>query len=120
MRVALLQINLTVGALDANGEAILDAARRARELGADLAITSELALTGYPPRDLLDRPSNLRAVRHGHDLRRCPVSRLRGAPSSTGQGEDLPFRRAFAQSWHGAREVYLDEAFGFWQSAVAQ
>src|SRR5882762_6116544 len=37
-------------------------ARRARELGADLAITSELAVTGYPPRDLLDRPSFLDRV----------------------------------------------------------
>jgi NAD+ synthetase len=56
MRLALLQINVTVGALDANAEAILGAARRARELGAELAITSELAVPGYPPRDLLERP----------------------------------------------------------------
>jgi NAD+ synthase (glutamine-hydrolysing) len=62
MRVALLQINATVGALDANGEAILAAARRARDLGADLAVTSELALTGYPPRDLLERPAFLSRV----------------------------------------------------------
>jgi NAD+ synthetase len=57
MRLALLQINVTVGALDANGEAILAAARRARELGAEMAITSELAVPGYPPRDLLERPA---------------------------------------------------------------
>jgi NAD+ synthetase len=57
MRLGLLQINVTVGALEANRAAILAAARRARELGAELAITSELALTGYPPRDLLERPA---------------------------------------------------------------
>ncbi len=57
MRLALLQIDFTVGALDANAEAILAAARRARDLGAELAITSELAIPGYPPRDLLERPA---------------------------------------------------------------
>src|SRR5438094_251229 len=57
MRIALLQIDVTVGALDANGEAILAAARRARQEGAELAITSELAVPGYPPRDLLERPA---------------------------------------------------------------
>src|SRR5882757_6549988 len=62
MRVALLQINATVGALDANGEAILAAARRARDQGAEVAVTSELAVTGYPPRDLLERPAFLSRV----------------------------------------------------------
>jgi len=57
MRVALLQIDVTVGALDANVEAVVAAARRARQLGADLAITSELVVPGYPPRDLLERPA---------------------------------------------------------------
>jgi len=57
MRVALLQIDVTVGALDENCEAILAAARRARELGAEIGITAELALLGYPPRDLLERPA---------------------------------------------------------------
>jgi NAD+ synthetase len=62
MRIALLQQNFTVGALAANREAILGATRRAREQGAELAITSELALLGYPPRDLLERPAFVRAA----------------------------------------------------------
>jgi len=62
MRVALLQINATVGAIDANADSILAAAARARDLGADVAVTSELALTGYPPRDLLERPAFLSRV----------------------------------------------------------
>ena len=62
MRIALLQLNPTVGALDDNCEAILRATRRAHELGAELAITSELCLPGYPPRDLLERPAFVRAV----------------------------------------------------------
>src|ERR1044071_8883934 len=57
MRVGLLQINVTGGAIDTNCEAILAASRRAKELGADVAVTTELALTGYPPRDLLERPA---------------------------------------------------------------
>jgi NAD+ synthase (glutamine-hydrolysing) len=61
MRLALVQINVTVGALDANGAAILAAARRARDEGAELAIFSELVVLGYPPRDLLDRPGFVRA-----------------------------------------------------------
>lgn len=56
MRVALCQINPTVGDLDGNVERILDAARRASAAGARLAVLPELAVTGYPPRDLLDRP----------------------------------------------------------------
>ncbi|HEX8384764.1 MAG TPA: NAD+ synthase [Rubricoccaceae bacterium] len=59
MRIALCQINPTVGDLAGNARVVLDAARRAAEQGADLAVFSELALTGYPPQDLLDRPAFL-------------------------------------------------------------
>ena len=62
MKVGLLQLDPTVGAVDANVDAILAAARRAEAAGATLAVTSELAVTGYPPRDLLDRPAFVRAV----------------------------------------------------------
>jgi NAD+ synthetase len=54
MRFALAQLNFTVGAFEANFLEIADAARRAREAGADLLVLSELATTGYPPRDLLN------------------------------------------------------------------
>jgi NAD+ synthetase len=62
MRIALVQLDVTVGALDDNGAAVLEGARRAREQGAELAIFSELVLVGYPPRDLLDRPAFVRAA----------------------------------------------------------
>jgi NAD+ synthase (glutamine-hydrolysing) len=55
MKVALLQLDPTVGALKKNAEALRDAARRAAEAGAELAVASELVVTGYPPRDLLER-----------------------------------------------------------------
>jgi NAD+ synthase/NAD+ synthase (glutamine-hydrolysing) len=53
MKIALLQINPTVGDLSGNARLIADAAHRAAALGADLAVTPELALVGYLPRDLL-------------------------------------------------------------------
>jgi NAD+ synthase/NAD+ synthase (glutamine-hydrolysing) len=53
MRIALLQIDPTVGDLRGNGRLILDALAEAERRGADLAVTPELALVGYLPRDLL-------------------------------------------------------------------
>ncbi len=55
MRLALAQINPTVGAPDANAERITRWIDRARAAGADLVILPELCLCGYPPRDLLLR-----------------------------------------------------------------
>jgi NAD+ synthase (glutamine-hydrolysing) len=57
MRFALAQLNFTVGAFDAIFARVADAAARAREAGADLLVLSELATTGYPPRDLLTHAS---------------------------------------------------------------
>src|SRR5436305_1883625 len=53
MKIALLQINPTVGDMAGNARLILDALGEARVRGADLAVTPELALVGYLPRDLL-------------------------------------------------------------------
>ncbi len=57
MKVALLQLNFTVGDLEGNASLIRDAVQQAHQAGADLAVTSELALLGYPPRDLLLYPT---------------------------------------------------------------
>jgi NAD+ synthase (glutamine-hydrolysing) len=57
VRVALAQINATVGDLDGNAALVEAAARRAHALGAALLLAPELALTGYPPEDLLLRPA---------------------------------------------------------------
>jgi NAD+ synthase (glutamine-hydrolysing) len=59
VRIALCQINPTVGDLAGNAQIVLDAARRAADAGAELAVFPELALVGYPPQDLLDRPAFL-------------------------------------------------------------
>jgi NAD+ synthase (glutamine-hydrolysing) len=59
MRVAIAQLNQVVGDLSGNAARILDAAAEARRGGAQLLITAELSLCGYPPEDLLLRPAFL-------------------------------------------------------------
>jgi len=56
VRIALCQVNTTVGDLDGNVERILDHLERAEAAGADVALFPELAITGYPPEDLLLKP----------------------------------------------------------------
>src|SRR5207302_9131885 len=60
LRVALAQINPTVGDLAGNAQKIRDWMEKARAAGADLVAFPELALTGYPPEDLLLKPSFIR------------------------------------------------------------
>jgi NAD+ synthase (glutamine-hydrolysing) len=66
MRIALAQINTTVGDVWSNVEKAGDALNRATEAGAELVAFPELTITGYPPEDLLMRPSfikdNLQAL----------------------------------------------------------
>ena len=57
IKVALAQINATVGDLAGNARRIVGAARRAHAAGAQLLVAPELALCGYPPEDLLLRPA---------------------------------------------------------------
>ena len=57
MKIALAQLNYTVGDLEGNAVKILDAYRHACARGAELVVFSELAVTGYPPRDLLMKRS---------------------------------------------------------------
>ena len=62
MRLALAQINTIVGDLDGNRDRIVARIEDAREAGADLVLLPELAVTGYPPEDLLLRPGFIRAA----------------------------------------------------------
>lgn len=55
MKIALAQLNYTVGAIETNSRKIVDSARQARKLGADLIVYSEMAVTGYPPKDIVER-----------------------------------------------------------------
>jgi NAD+ synthase (glutamine-hydrolysing) len=61
MRVAIAQLNQVVGDLPGNAARIVDAVATAVRGGADLVVTPELSLSGYPPEDLLLRPAFLAA-----------------------------------------------------------
>ena len=57
MKIALGQINPTVGDFSGNSAKIVDFSRRAQAAGAGLILFPELSVCGYPPRDLVERPS---------------------------------------------------------------
>lgn len=67
MKIALAQINPTVGDFTGNLEKILEASHRAAAHGARLAVFSELAICGYPPADLLEKPRFLARCRNAVD-----------------------------------------------------
>ena len=71
-KIALLQVNPIVGDISGNASKISNFSEQAAQAGASLAVTTELAISGYPPRDLLlqsdfikachDKASNLESV----------------------------------------------------------
>jgi len=76
LRIALLQVDPTPGDLDGNADLILRAASRVRSESADLIVTSELALMGYLPRDLLMSQG---FVRRAGEKMVCMARELRGS-----------------------------------------
>ena len=67
MKIALAQIDPTVGDFTGNLEKILAASRRASDSGARLTVFSELAVCGYPPADFVEKPSFLARCRRAVD-----------------------------------------------------
>jgi len=82
LRIALGQVNPTVGDLDGNAALICEVAGRAHEAGADLLVLPEMALTGYPVEDLSLRPSF-------QDASRAAMASLAEELRAAGHG-DLP------------------------------
>ncbi len=62
MKIAIAQLNPTIGDLTGNAQKILQAAEQAAQVGTRLLLTPELSLCGYPPRDLLLQPSFIQAM----------------------------------------------------------
>jgi NAD+ synthase (glutamine-hydrolysing) len=82
VRVALGQLNTTVGDLGGNVEAMVAWTRRATDLGADVIAFPELAVTGYPPEDLVLRPEFVRDNREALD--RLAASTADACPAIAG------------------------------------
>ena len=84
LKIALAQINCTVGDVAGNAQRILRAAQDAHAAGADLLLTPELALCGYPPEDLLLRPDFYRACDRELTAlaRQLPLPAIVGSPES--------------------------------------
>jgi len=77
-RVAIAQLNCRVGDLAGNVARVWAAARAARAQGAQVLVTPELALTGYPPKDLLLRPVFLERAQAALDALRADLAALAG------------------------------------------
>lgn len=65
MRIALCQLDFTVGDISGNVRKVLDAMAKCRDYGAEIFIFPELALSGYPPEDLLFKKDFIRDVKMG-------------------------------------------------------
>jgi len=85
LRIALAQLDLFVGDVEGNTQRVIDTARRSRdELGAQLVVFPELALSGYPPEDLLFHAGMRRQVQRGLDRVRAET---RGIAAMVGYPE---------------------------------
>jgi NAD+ synthase (glutamine-hydrolysing) len=103
VRLALCQINATVGDIAGNAERIREGVRRAQEAGADLVLFGELALTGYPPEDLLLRESFLRDARSA-------LQKL--AAGVTGTTAIVGFPEASSEGVYNAAAILADGVVG--------
>jgi NAD+ synthetase len=103
MKIALAQLNFTVGDLDGNADKIVGALAHGRERGARLVVFPELAVTGYPPRDLLLKDDFIRASRAALDrVRRASrnIAALVGFPERR-RGTGKPLFNSAALFDHG-------------------
>jgi NAD+ synthase (glutamine-hydrolysing) len=89
LRVALCQINTTVGDLDGNVLRILTALAEADEAGCDLAVFPELAVCGYPPEDLLLKPGFVADNRRALDRVAAATGRCAAVVGFVDEGRDL-------------------------------
>jgi len=101
MKIALAQINSTVGDLCGNAKRILEFSRRAAESGANVVVFPELSLTGYPPRDLLEKENFLDGTeqhleRLAADSSALNVSIICGTVTRTGSSTGLPIYNSAA------------------------
>ena len=89
--IALLQLDPTVGDIVGNVALVEEAAAKAAEAGADMAVTSELVISGYPPRDMLMDASFVAACEAASMEVKSPIPLLIGTPLSAGKDRQKPF-----------------------------
>jgi NAD+ synthase (glutamine-hydrolysing) len=99
VKIALAQIDPTVGDFTGNLDKIIAASRRAAGMGARLTVFSELAICGYPPADFLEKPSFLARCRSAVDelaeaTRDLPTAVLAGVALPTGREDGKPAHNA--------------------------
>jgi NAD+ synthetase len=103
MKIALAQFNPTIGDFEGNRARILELAREAQAGGADLAVFSELCVCGYPPQDLIERPSF--AARNQTELERLakeiPLPSLVGFVGKAQDDTGKPVANSAALIAHG-------------------
>jgi len=78
VRIALVQLNACVGDVDRNVDRVADAVRRAAAAGAGLVVFPELCVSGYPPKDLLERSAFITQCERGVERLREESGRHRG------------------------------------------
>ncbi|HKW13984.1 MAG TPA: NAD+ synthase [Candidatus Krumholzibacteria bacterium] len=88
MRIALAQLNTIVGDVDGNVTRVLEATDRARRERADIVVFPELCVSGYPPRDLVERAAFIRQCEGG--LERIRAATAGGATPAVIVGLPLP------------------------------
>jgi len=107
VKIALAQINPTVADFHGNVQKILEFTRRAAAGGADLAIFPELAVCGYPPADLLEKPSFVARCEEAmaqiaHETASLPIAVLCGyvTPAPHGSGKHVMNSAALISEGH--------------------
>jgi NAD+ synthase (glutamine-hydrolysing) len=95
MKIALAQTNTTVGDLDGNAQKILSFSRRAAVAGAAVAVFPELTITGYPPRDLLEKDNFLQQTEQhleqlARDTAELKLAIICGTVTRTGSSSGNP------------------------------
>ena len=113
MKIALGQINPTVGDFNGNAAKIIDFARRAQSEGAGLILFPELSVCGYPPRDLVERTS---FVTHNHET----VERIAGETRGIAVicGLVTPAQAATGKSVMNSAALLKDGRVAFLQSKM--
>jgi len=89
-KIGLLQVDPTVGDLSGNAQRLEQMAHLASEHGADVGVTTELAISGYPPRDLLLQDEFIRLAQQSASSLQVPIPVLVGSPIEAQASRQLP------------------------------